>query len=191
MSAEHPETPQGEVENVPQVRPPGKADTQVLAAAEWRDLAISLKQDGWACVDLCGVDRAGLPDAGGRFEIVAQLLSERDKERRTVHVTAEGDPPTVPSVVDVWPTVNFMEREAFDMFGIAFDGHPNLRRILMPDEWEGHPLRKDYGVGKVPLQFVEQPMLQIDSPGQAPDRDEAEVGVDRLGQLESTSEETA
>jgi NADH-quinone oxidoreductase subunit C len=177
---------------VPQVEPPNESGGQdFVVAGEWRDTAISFKQDGWACIDLCGVDRAGLDDAGGRFEIVVQLLSEREKSRKTLHVVAEGDPPTVPSVVDVWPTVNFMEREAYDMFGVNFDGHPNLRRILMPDEWEGHPLRKDYGVGKVPLQFIEQPMMQIDSPGQAPDHEEARADVDSLGQLETRSEEPA
>jgi NADH:ubiquinone oxidoreductase subunit C len=99
-----------------------------------------------------------------------------------LHVAAEGEPPTIPSVVERWPGADFMEREAFDMFGIVFDGHPNLTRILMPDEWEGHPLRKDYGVGKVPVEFTPQPFLQIDTPGQAPDGGESGVDLDRLGQ---------
>jgi NADH-quinone oxidoreductase subunit C len=149
--------------------------------------------------DLCGVDRSGLErtaevqegraggagfaqDADDRFEIVAQLLHRELKERKTIHVIALGDPPTVPSVAEVWPTADFMEREAFDLLGIRFDGHPNLTRILMPDDWEGHPLRKDYGVGKVPVEFVPQPFLQIDAPGQSPDEAEAGREVDRLGQ---------
>jgi NADH:ubiquinone oxidoreductase subunit C len=99
-----------------------------------------------------------------------------------IHVTADGDPPTVPSVTALWPTANFMERETFDMFGISFDGHPNLTRILMPDEWEGHPLRKDYGVGKVPVEFIPQPLIQIDSPGQSPKSGSSGSQLDRLGQ---------
>lgn len=101
----------------------------------------------------------------------------------TIHVSAEGDPPTLPSVTSIWPTVNFMEREAYDMFGIFFKGHPNLTRILMPEEWEGYPLRKDYGVGKIAVEFVEQPFMQISAPGQAPKVGESGTTVDRLGQV--------
>jgi NADH:ubiquinone oxidoreductase subunit C len=117
--------------------------------------------------------------------MVAHLLHPDTKARDILHVVADGDPPTIPSIVDVWPTADWMEREAYDMFGIVFDGHPKLERILMPDEWEGHPLRKDYGVGKIPIDFVPQPLLQIDSPGQSPETGEAERSVDRLGQATS------
>lgn len=152
-----------------------------LRAGEWSGRASELKDEGWRLTDLCGVDRLGL---GGpaRFEIVCQLIHMDDKRRASLHVLAEGEPPTLPSVTAVWPVANFMEREAFDMFGIHFDDHPNLTRILMPDEWEGHPLRKDYSVGKVLVEFAPQPFLQIDAPGQAPDTTEAERGVDELGQ---------
>ena len=152
-----------------------------IRAGEWSERAAELRSKGWMLTDLCGVDRLRL---GGpaRFEIVCQLIHMDDKGRTSVHVLADGEPPTVPSVASVWPVANFMEREAFDLLGIHFDGHPNLTRILMPDEWEGHPLRKDYSVGKVPIDFAPQPFLQIDSPGQAPDGGGAHREVDHLGQ---------
>ena len=117
-----------------------------------------------------------------RFEVVAQFLHRNNRERATVHVRAQGDPPTIPSITGIWPSADFMEREAFDLMGIVFEGHPNLTRIMLPDGWEGHPLRKDYGVGKVPIEFVPQPFLQFDSPHQQPNSPEAGVTVDRLGQ---------
>ena len=152
-----------------------------IEAGEWPERARALVRDGWRLTDLCGVDRLGL---GGpaRFEIVCQLLHMEDRQLQTVHVAAEGEPPRIPSVTPVWPVANFMEREAYDLVGIEFEGHPNLTRILMPDDWEGHPLRKDYNVGKVPIEFAPQPFLQIDAPGQAPDTAEAERSVDELGQ---------
>ena len=152
-----------------------------LRGGEWPERASELAKEGWRLTDLCGVDRLGI---GGpaRFEIVCQLLHPGNKQRRSVHVLAEGDPPTIPSITSVWPVANFLEREAYDMFGIVFTDHPDLKRILMPDEWEGHPLRKDYSVGKVVVEFAPQPFLQIDAPGQAPDAREAGSDVDELGQ---------
>jgi NADH-quinone oxidoreductase subunit C len=157
------------------------ADEGRVEGGEWAELARALEGDGWWLADLCGLDRLSLGDEP-RFEVVVQLLHQVDKQRRTIHVGATGEPPTVASVVALWPTATNMEREAFDMFGIHFDGHPDLTRILMPDEWEGHPLRKDYGVGKVPVEFIPQPFLQIDAPGQSPRSEEAGERVDRLGQ---------
>ncbi len=74
-------------------------------------------------------------------------------ERLRVAVPVGGAQPEVPSISSVFPGANFYERETFDLFGIEFVGHPDLTRILLPDDWEGHPLRKDYGVGSVPVQF--------------------------------------
>jgi NADH-quinone oxidoreductase subunit C len=150
-------------------------------AENWPERAAELKEEGWQFLDLCGVDRLGLAGPE-RFEIVCQFLHFKKKERRTVHVLAEGEPPSIPSITPIWPAADFYEREAFDMFGIGFEGHPHLTRILMPDEWEGYPLRRDYGVGKVTIEFAPQPFLQIDTTGQAPDALEADSGVDRLGQ---------
>lgn len=81
-----------------------------------------------------------------RFEVVYQLLSIPNKERVRLKVRLSGDGPAVESVTSVWPAANFFEREVFDLFGIRFSGHPYLRRIQMPEDWEGHPLRKDYPV---------------------------------------------
>jgi NADH-quinone oxidoreductase subunit C len=92
--------------------------------------------------DLTAVD---WPKREKRFDVVLNLYSFPKNERLRVKVHA-ADAETVPSVVSVWPTANWMEREAFDMFGIVFSGHPNLTRILLPDEWQGYPLRKDYDI---------------------------------------------
>ena len=85
------------------------------------------------------------------------LLSLSAKRRARVRVQVPEDDAVVPSIIDVYPGVDAMEREAFDLLGVRFAGHPDLTRILMPEDWEGHPLRKDYGVGRVPVQFKEAP----------------------------------
>ena len=81
-----------------------------------------------------------------RFQITYHLLSHKLKERVRLRVMCPGTDAVVESIVDVWPAANFFEREIHDLIGIRFIGHPNLSRILMPDDWEGHPLRKDYPV---------------------------------------------
>jgi NADH-quinone oxidoreductase subunit C len=81
-----------------------------------------------------------------RFQLSYHLLSHVFKERLRLRVLVEEASPSVQSIVPVWPAANYYEREVFDLFGIRFDEHPNLRRILMPDDWQGHPLRKDYPV---------------------------------------------
>jgi NADH-quinone oxidoreductase subunit C len=88
-----------------------------------------------------------------RFSISYHLLAVREGAPRVRVQIWIDDGESVPSVVAVWPTADWHEREAFDMFGIRFDGHPNLRRILMDDGWEGHPLRKDYPLGGEPVRF--------------------------------------
>jgi NADH-quinone oxidoreductase subunit C len=81
-----------------------------------------------------------------RFEVVYHLLSIPNKERVRLKVRLDSGSPAVESVVGVWPAANFFEREVYDLFGVRFTGHPYLRRIQMPEDWEGHPLRKDYPV---------------------------------------------
>jgi NADH-quinone oxidoreductase subunit C len=90
--------------------------------------------------NLCGVD---YPDRPERFEIVYHLFSVSNRTRINLKIRV-GDKEPAPSVTSVWRTANWHEREAFDLFGIPFDGHPDLRRILLPDTWQGHPLRKEY-----------------------------------------------
>jgi len=81
-----------------------------------------------------------------RFEVIYHLLSHSRKERMRLKVQLAGDDPVLESIVPVWPAANFFEREIFDLFGVRFLGHPNLKRIMMPDDWKGFPLRKDYPV---------------------------------------------
>ena len=81
-----------------------------------------------------------------RFEVVYHLFSMSKKERVRLKVRLSGDSPSLESVTSVWPGANYFEREVFDLFGIRFNGHPYLRRLLMPEDWEGSPLRKDYPV---------------------------------------------
>ena len=81
-----------------------------------------------------------------RFEVIYHLLSISKKERVRLKVLLDESDPVVESVTSVWPAANYFEREVFDLFGVRFTGHPNLKRLLMPDDWEGHPLRKDYPV---------------------------------------------
>lgn len=93
--------------------------------------------------DITGVDRFPVEP---RFELNYHLLSLTQRERLRLKVRVSGSDPAVESVTAVWPGANWHEREIFDLFGVRFEGHPELRRILMPEDWEGHPLRKDYPV---------------------------------------------
>ena len=81
-----------------------------------------------------------------RFEVVYHLLSIPRKERVRLKVRLDSSSPAVESVTSLWPAANYFEREVYDLFGVRFNGHPYLRRLLMPEDWEGHPLRKDYPV---------------------------------------------
>jgi NADH-quinone oxidoreductase subunit C len=129
-------------------------DLALVPNERWLDFATAAKDAGFeVCVDVTAVD--WMRQRPERFEIVANLLSMKHRLRLRMITTAPRQEPTVASLVPVWPGANFAERETYDMFGISFEGHPDLTRILMPDEWEGHPLRKDFGVGAVPVQFKE------------------------------------
>jgi NADH/F420H2 dehydrogenase subunit C len=116
------------------------------------DFARAAKEAGFdMCVDVTAVD--WFRHRRVRFDLVVNLLSRQHRRRLRILVPVPGDDPTVSSVVSVWPGASYGEREVFDMFGIVFEGSPDPTRILMPDDWVGHPLRKDFGVGAVPVQF--------------------------------------
>lgn len=115
------------------------------------------------CTDVTAVDYLDHWDrpmgtwtgARTRFEVVVNLLDLEAPRRLRIRVPVDEDSPSCPTLSYVWASADAAEREVFDMFGIVFDGHPNLTRVLMPDEWEGHPLRKDYGIGAIPVTFKE------------------------------------
>ncbi len=104
---------------------------------EDKDLQFNLLSDA-TCVDRFPLEP--------RFEVHYHLVSIPRRDRLRLQVRLSSDDPVVDSLVPVWPGANWLEREIFDLFGIRFNGHPDLRRILMPDDWEGHPLRKDFPV---------------------------------------------
>ena len=108
--------------------------------------------------DLTAVD---YPKKEKRFEVIYQLYSFSRNERLRLKAPL-GDGETIESVVPVWAVADWLEREAFDMFGIRFEHHPNLRRILLPEEWQGHPLRKDYGILQQDTRWVQE-NLHIES----------------------------
>lgn len=132
---------------------------------EYLRVAEALKAASFVmCSDLTAVDYLRhldrpLPPAvvAERFEVVCGLLSIERRQRVRLRVQVPESDPSCPTLFYLWPGSEAMEREAYDMFGIRFLDHPDLTRILMPEDWEGHPLRKDYSVGRVPVQFKDAP----------------------------------
>jgi len=134
------------------------AGPEVLADARWdRDeLTLTVPREHLVAAGFA-VQKAGynfLEDvtavdwfpAAPRFQVSYHIVSHTLKERIRLRVMLEEDEPAVDTITAVWPSANYYEREVFDLFGVHFGGHPNLRRIMMPEEWQGHPLRKDYPV---------------------------------------------
>ena len=129
------------------------------------DVVRALQDEGFElCADVTAVDylvhqRRSLPEgvAPERFEVVVNLVSMSQRRRVRLRVQVPEADPCVPSLFSLYPGTEAMEREAFDLMGVVFEGHPDLTRILMPEDWEGHPLRKDYAVGRVPVQFKAAP----------------------------------
>jgi NADH-quinone oxidoreductase subunit C len=132
---------------------------------EYMEIVIALRDDGYAfCSDLTAADyllAIDRPLAVGvtpeRFEVIVSLLTMQEGKRIRVRAQVPEREPTLPTLFELFPGTEAMEREVYDMFGIVFEGHPDLTRILMPDDWEGHPLRKDYPIGRIPVQFKDAP----------------------------------
>lgn len=132
----------------------------VVQEAKWDRDELTIVVERGALRDVCAILRDGatkfefLSDltcvdwypSEPRFHVVYHLLSLSRKERVRIKVRLTGSDPNVESITSLWPGANLFEREVFDLFGIRFNGHPNLRRVMMPDDWDGHPLRKDYPV---------------------------------------------
>jgi NADH-quinone oxidoreductase subunit C len=135
----------------------------VIHPSRERYLAVvkALADEGYAmCADLTAVDYLDyllrpLPVgvAPERFEVVTNLLDITNRRRIRLRVQVPADDAVVATLFDLHPGTEAMEREVYDMFGIEFSDHPDLSRILMPEDWIGHPLRKDYEIGKIPVQF--------------------------------------
>jgi NADH-quinone oxidoreductase subunit C len=133
---------------------------------QWHDVAVFLRDEQrfTQCVDIAGVDQLVAPAraipsdiAAERFEVVANFLSHARNRRIRMIAQLPADDPTIASITDLYPGVSFPERETYDLFGIEFTGHPDLARILMPDDWIGYPLRKDDAPARVPVTFKDDP----------------------------------
>ena len=140
-------------------------DVRFVLKADYLKTITELRGEGFEmCVDLTAVDylthpgRNISPEVASqitleRFELVVNLLSLSQRRRVRLRIQVSETDPVIDSAFDVYPGTEAMEREVFDMFGIKFSGHPDLTRILMPEDWQGHPLRKDYAQGNIPVQF--------------------------------------
>ena len=129
-----------------------------IPLSDYKTTVESLKNEGFEMMmDLTVVDWFRKKEP--RFEIVVQFLSTSHNKRKTLKTFVNDEDLSISSITDIYPSANFYEREAFDMFGIIFENHPDLTRILMPDDWVGHPLRKNYGSGRIPVQFKNAPKV--------------------------------
>ena len=132
--------------------------TAAVGADQLRQVMLWLRDEATPrfemLVELCGAHWPAKPEP---FEVTYIFHSLERHERIRLKCYAGGESPTLPTISDIWPSANWPEREVYDMYGVTFDGHPDLRRILMPNDWEGHPLRKDFPLGEEPIEFYRPP----------------------------------
>ncbi|MGH3729239.1 MAG: NADH-quinone oxidoreductase subunit C [Micromonosporaceae bacterium] len=128
--------------------------TLYVKAAAILDVCRTMRDDESLRFELCSsVSGVDYPAESRRLHVTYHLMSMTYRRRIRLEVAVTVEEPRVPSVTSVYPTADWQEREAYDMFGVIFEGHPNLTRILMPDDWEGYPQRKDYPLGGVPVEY--------------------------------------
>ncbi len=140
------------------IEPSPDDDVMTVLPGDLAEFAAVARRIGFEmCVDITVVDYWRIRDT--RFELVVNLLSLEHNRRLRIRVGVPESDFRVPSLTAIYPGADFLEREAYDMFGVQFDGHPDLTRILMPDDWEGHPLRRDFATGAVPVQFKASPQV--------------------------------
>lgn len=156
-------SPPASVEALLREYPDASAEVRHYASSDVTYTAVTVPVDDWVgfaetardagfdtFIDMAAVDH--YRDAP-RFEVALNLLDTAATERIVISTRVPYDDPTVPSLTGVFAGANFYEREAYDLIGVDFPGHPDLTRILLPDDWDGHPLRKDFDVGAVPVEF--------------------------------------
>jgi len=133
---------------------------------QWLETVRALQADGFCmAIDVTAVDysahpgRIDLPEGVSpeRFEVVASFIDHAGGRRVRLRAQVPEADPVVPSLFDLFPGTEAMEREVWDLVGVAFDGHPDHTRILMPEDWVGHPLRRDVAIGRIPVQFKDAP----------------------------------
>jgi NADH:ubiquinone oxidoreductase subunit C len=126
-------------------------DIVTVSADDYHGLIAAAHAGGYTLfIDLCAVDYLRRTP---RFDVVTHIESITPPRRLRIKIGVSASEPSIDSISDIYAGANFYEREAYDLMGIDFVGHPDMTRILLPDEWEGHPLRKDEAVGSVPIQF--------------------------------------
>jgi NADH-quinone oxidoreductase subunit C len=158
------QVPKEQLHGCPVVYSHGQKVLLVSREAYFSTVTALLKDTFDVCIDITAVDYLLMPErvvgegiTPERFEVVVNLLSMQRRERIRLRIQVPENDPTIHSLFEPHPGAEALEREVFDMFGIQFEGHPDLTRILMPEDWDGHPLRKDFATARIPVQFKGSP----------------------------------